>query len=188
MRFRIICQPAVFMRRQTLETAGFLDPSFHFMLDHHLWLRMARTAPIQHVPGWWAAARHHRQAKNIAQAAGFGAETMRILNWMCSRAEFAAEVEKDRRRIEAGAHRLNARYLLDGDLPGRALREYGRALRLNPGFALQHWHRVIYAALSLVGAKGLARWYFQLRRDRRPDLSGIPGLAGWPGLELESDR
>jgi glycosyltransferase involved in cell wall biosynthesis len=188
MRFRIICQPAVLMRRKILEAAGFLDPSYHFMLDHHLWLRMARTAPVQHVSGWWAAARHHREAKNIAQPAGFGTETMRIFNWMCSSEEFAADAEKDRRRIEAGAHRLNARYLLDGGLPGRALREYGRALRLNPRFALQHWHRMIYAALYFVGAKGLARWYFQLRPDRRPDLSAIPGLAGWPGLDLESDK
>jgi glycosyltransferase involved in cell wall biosynthesis len=188
MRFRIICQPAVFMRRRILEAAGFLDPSFHFMLDHHLWLRMARIAPVQHVPGWWAAARHHTEAKNIAQAAGFGEETMRVLDWMRSRAEFAGEVEKDRRRIEAGAHRLNARYLLDGGQPSRALHEYGRALRLDPGFALQHWHRMIYAALYLIGAKGLARWYFQLRRDRRPDLAGIPGLSGWPGIKGIGDK
>jgi hypothetical protein len=186
MRFRIICQPAVFMRRPVLEKAGFLDPSYHFLLDHHLWLRMARSAPVQHTSGWWAAARHHPEAKNIAQAAGFGREALRILAWMRSSPEFASDLQQDHRRIEAGAHRLNARYLLDGGLPGPALRAYGKALRLNPGFALQHWHRMIYAALYLAGGKGLARWYFRLRPDRRPVLSTLAGTIPWPGLDTSS--
>ena len=187
MRFRIICQPAVFMRRLLVEQAGLLDPSFHFLLDHHMWLRLARIAPVQHVSGWWAAARHHPQAKNTAQAAEFGREAVRLLNWMRANPEYAADLEKDRQRIEAGAHRLNARYLLDGGQPGPALRAYGNALRLSPAFALQHWHRMVYAALSLVGAKGLASWYFRLRPDRRPDLSVIPGIAAWPGLSGKND-
>ena len=33
MRFRIICQPAAFMRKATLDRAGYLDPSFHYLLD-----------------------------------------------------------------------------------------------------------------------------------------------------------
>jgi len=35
-------QPAVFMRRSALQAAGGLDPTFHFMLDHHLWIRLAQ--------------------------------------------------------------------------------------------------------------------------------------------------
>jgi hypothetical protein len=80
---------------------------------------------------------------------------------------------------------LNARYLLDGDQPGLALKAYATALRLNPGFALQHWHRMIYAALCLVGGKGMARWYFRLRPDRRPDLKALIGDQPWPGLHQD---
>jgi GT2 family glycosyltransferase len=165
MGFRIICQPAVFMRRQVLEQAGYLDTSYHYLLDHHLWLRMARLAGVLHVPQVWAAARHHPQAKNVAQAAAFGQEAFRILNWMATQPDLASHLTAHRRRIEAGAHRLNARYLLDGGLPGAALQAYARALALSPGFALQHWQRMLYAVLSLMGGRGLARIYYRWRRS-----------------------
>jgi glycosyltransferase involved in cell wall biosynthesis len=189
MSFRIICQPAVFMRRSALELAGFLDPSYHFMLDHHLWLRVARNFPVRHVPALWAAARHHAGAKNVAMAPGFGRETFRILDWMKSDPDFAPLVARDRREVLGGAHRLNARYLLDGGFPREALRAYGRALRERPAYALRHGHRMVFAAFSLVGAGRLAGWLSNLQKGRerraREELSRLPGLAGWPGLADE---
>lgn len=187
MGFRIICQPAVFMRRSTLEAAGLLDPSYHFMLDHHLWLRMARLAPVQHVPELWAAARYHLDAKNVAQASGFGKETMRILAWMETQPDLAARLAAGRKRILSGAHRLNARYLLDGDQPGPALQEYGRALLANPRFALAHWHRMLFAVFSLLGFKNLAGLYYRLQEKRRPALGNLPELQNWPGLSIETN-
>jgi hypothetical protein len=165
MGFRIICQPAVFMRKAVLEEAGYLDPSYHFMLDHLLWIKIARLAPIQHVPIPWAAARHHPEAKNVAQAPGFGQETFRILEWMETQPDLAKLIAQDRKRVEAGAHRLNARYLLDGGQPGPALKAYWQATLASPGFALKHWHRMVYAGLSLVGGKGLAGWYYRLKKQ-----------------------
>lgn len=167
MRFRIICQPAVFMRKTMLDKAGHLDPAFHYLLDHHLWIRMARLAPVQHIPEPLAAARHHPAAKNVSQAAAFGQEAMRILEWMETQTDLAALVQKNRRRIEAGAQRLNARYLLDGGMPGPALKAYGRALVRNPRFTLQHWHRILYALLSLAGGKNLANLYYRWQINRQ---------------------
>ena len=190
LRFRIICQPAVFMRRSALEEAGRLDSSYHFMLDHHLWLRMARIAPVQHIPAFWAAARHHLGAKNVAQAAAFGEETLRLLDWLNNQAVFAPLVAADRRRIEGGVYRLNARYLLDGGKPGPALRSYGRALLADPAFALKHWHRMIFAVLSLFGGASLAGWFNRLRlaRTSQNSVANLPGLEGWPGLLVEDER
>ena len=39
--FQIIGQPSAFIRRSALQITGGLDPAFHFLLDHHLWIRLA---------------------------------------------------------------------------------------------------------------------------------------------------
>ncbi len=165
MEFRIICQPAVFMRRSILERAGYLDLNYHFMLDHHLWLRMARLAPIQHIAQVLAAARHHPGAKNMSQAPGFGREALQVLEWLKTDPQFAPLAASNRRRIQAGAYRLNARYLLDGDQPGPALKSYLKALVRNPAFTLQHAHRMLFALASLVGGRLVRRLYERSRGD-----------------------
>jgi hypothetical protein len=191
MNFRVICQPAVFMRRALLEKAGYLDASFHYMLDHHLWLRMARLAPIQHVPQLWAADRHHPAAKNVAQAAGFGWETLRLVDWMRSQPDLATRLQADRRHVLGGAYRLRARYLLDGSQPGAALLSYFKALWYWPAFAWGHKHRMAYALASWLGSAQRADWLagrisgrVSTPPDRLPQLSGLPGIQDWPGLSL----
>ncbi|MBN1148835.1 MAG: glycosyltransferase [Anaerolineales bacterium] len=211
MRFRIICQPAVFMRRSVLENAGLLDPSYHMMLDHHLWIRMARLALIRHAPALWAADRHHPGAKNVAQAQKFSHEALRILEWMQTQPDLAPLIAGQRKRALGGAYRLSARYLLDGGKPWQALRHYGLALWAWPGFALKHWQRMAYAVLCLAGVHGLSDRLRanSLARRRKALLcelrqypafqnsfaAGAPhpgaeqqktGTGIWPGLDLES--
>ena len=164
MCFRIICQPAVFMRRSVLEKAGLLDPAYHYMLDHHLWVRMARLAPVRYIGAApdhklralpLAAARCHPNAKNIAQAGAFATETLRLLDWMQTQPDLASLVARQRNHILGGAYRLAARYRLDGNQPLAALKTYAQALRYWPRYTLRHWHRIAYAALCLLGAKSL---------------------------------
>lgn len=182
-RFRIICQPAVFMRKSVLDKAGYLDTSYQFMLDHHLWLRIASLAPVQHIRGLWAAARQHAGAKNVAQAAGFSRETMQLLHWMQTQPEFSSLFKQGNRKIIGGATRLSARYYLDGEQPWEALKTYARAFYYYPAYTLQHWHRIIYAILCLMGGKNLSDWYNHHRK--KVDLSEFTGLENWHGLCLE---
>lgn len=187
LAFRIICQPAVFMRRWVYEKSGGLDKNYHFMLDHFLWIHIARSGPIQHVHGFLAAARQHASAKNVAHAPGFGMETLRILDWIMEQPDLEELFEQNRRKILAGAYRLNARYLLDGDQPRSALKSYWKALLNDPRYTLRHWHRIVFAMLSLIGAQGTESWFRRYQEKRRPVLAA-QSFQGWPGLCLEGGQ
>lgn len=183
--FRIICQPAVFMASNFFEQVGGLDLNYHFMLDHHLWIRIASLAPLQHVPSMLAAARHHDAAKNVSQAAAFGRETLEVLEWMETQPNLASKVATNKRKVRAGAYRLNGRYLMDGGQNTRALKSYAKAFINQPLYTVKHWHRVIYACLGLLGFKNLGNFYSRYQDSRRPDLRGDDFLNNWPGLCLE---
>jgi hypothetical protein len=100
------------MRKSILQQAGFLEPSFHYMLDHHLWLRIANISSVQHVNKLWAAARHHPGAKNVSQPKGFSLEILQLLDWMQNYPGTAEKYRNDRKHIKGGAYRLMARYFL----------------------------------------------------------------------------
>jgi glycosyltransferase involved in cell wall biosynthesis len=183
--FRIICQPAVFIRRDVFIHAGGLDPSYHFMLDHHLWIRIARNEPIQHIPRLIGAARFHRAAKNVSQASGFGRESLRLLEWMQNQPDLAPLVRQESRRIKGGAYRLNARYLLDADQYSGSLKSYGLAIINQPGYALQHWHRILYAFWGFFGGKNYRPAYLKWRDRRKTALISGHSLENWPGLYIK---
>lgn len=149
--FQIIGQPAVFMRRSALEATGRLDPAFHFLLDHHLWIRLAQQGKILHVPQTWAAARYHAEAKNRARAAEFGHEAFRILGEVTRDNHLAPVLAKVNRRALASAHRVDARYLLDGGQPASALLAWMRALFIHPPTALVRMNIFASAILNMFG-------------------------------------
>jgi glycosyltransferase involved in cell wall biosynthesis len=164
MTFHIIGQPGVFLRRSILERAGLLDLDYHYLLDHQLWLRVAQAAPIRHVPGIWAAARFHAEAKNVAQPTGFGRDAYTIVEWMRTQPGLLERYQRLAPQIWAGAHRMNARYLLDGGQPAAAWRCYWQSIRSYPPIGLSEAHRMAYAGLSLVGLGWLKPVYLRLRR------------------------
>jgi len=155
--FQIIGQPAVFFRRSALEKTGLLDTSFHFMLDHHLWIRLAQQGRVLHIPQIWSAARYHAAAKNRARAAEFGREAFRILAWAKSQPGLAEAVSGVRvaRRALASAHRCDARYLLDGGKSVSALGAWFHALFIHPPTALARLNILVSAILNLIGLSKL---------------------------------
>ncbi len=151
LSFQIIGQPAVFMRRTAFENTGGLDTTYHYLLDHHLWIRIAAQGRILHVPKTWAAARYHVEAKNRAQAAAFGREAFRILDWAKTDAHLALILSPILRRATASAHRVNARYLLDGGRSAASLAAWTRALFIHPPTALARLNLPGSAFLNLMG-------------------------------------
>lgn len=167
MAFNIIGQASVFFRRSVLEKAGYLDPSYHYLLDHHLWLRMALITRLKYLPGEvWAAARIHPGAKNVISAEKFGEEAYRLIDWMKHEDNFEPYLQGNLNRIWAGAHRLNAFYLLDGGKPGAALKAYGRGLWKYPPAIIKDWRRVIFAILSPLKLTILREIYLENKRKK----------------------
>ena len=164
MAFNIIGQPGVFMRRWALEKAGLLDPAYQYLLDHQLWLRIAMYASIQHVDDYFAAARFHPAAKNVAMAAKFGHEAFAMVDWMKSQPELDEIYARDRRKILAGAYLLSARYLLDGGMNANALGHYLKSLWYHPARAWHEKRRILYAFASLILPMGRVREEFIQRR------------------------
>jgi len=162
--FQIIGQPAVFFRREAYEKISGLDTTFHFLLDHHLWIRIAQQGKILHVPQIWAAARYHAEAKNSAKAAEFGREAFRILDWGKSQPELSSAISSVERRARASAHRVDARYLLDGGQSFPALKAWMRALLIYPPTALARLNIFISALLNLIGLGKLREAVLQRRQ------------------------
>jgi GT2 family glycosyltransferase len=149
--FQIIGQPAVFMRRSALQKTSGLNPTFHFLLDHLLWIQIAKQGKLLHVNQTWAAARYHAEAKNIAKAAEFGREAFRILETIAQDKDLAKALLRVDRRAHASAFRVDARYLLDGGYPAKALRQWFRALFIHPPTALARINIFVSGVLNLLG-------------------------------------
>jgi len=163
--FQIIGQPSVFFRRSALETAGLLDTNLHFLLDHHLWLRIAQQGKLLHVPQTWSAARYHAEAKNRAKAAEFGREAFWILDWARGQTDLMKAFARVERRARASAHRVDARYLLDGGKSWPALKAWMQALFIHPPTALARMNIFVSAILNVVGLGKLRN--IVLRRRQR---------------------
>jgi GT2 family glycosyltransferase len=167
--FHIIGQPAVFMRRSALQKTKGLDPTFHFLLDHLLWIQIAKQGKILHVDQTWSAARYHSEAKNVAKAAEFGREAFRILETIAQDKDLAATLLRIDRRAHASAYRVDARYLLDGGLLDKALQAWFRALVIYPPVALKRMNIFVSAVLSLLG---LGKLRAAILQRRKKNLSG----------------
>ena len=176
--FNILTQPAVFIRREAWERAGGLDDSYHMLLDHHLWLRIAARDEIVGVPEVWAFARHHPAAKNVVQAEKFGQEAFRVLDWMQTDPALAPVFARQPRKIRAAALRFSARYLLDGGKSWPALISYLQSLATYPPAALREWHRILFAALSIIGLRKLGEIYSRAKHCRLPpSMSGVENVS-----------
>ena len=163
LSYKIVCQPASFMRRSVLEQVNYLNPDYHLLMDHLLWIQMALKAPLVYVPQVWASARYHDQAKNRTRGAAYGREAKVLIEDLQARPEFAGTIAANSKRIWAGVNRFDAFYLTDAGEHAAALRAYARAFQLHPATALHDWKHALYAALSLVGLGRVRAWYDHLR-------------------------
>jgi glycosyltransferase involved in cell wall biosynthesis len=185
LQFKIICQPAVFMKRSCVEKVGYLDPSYHFFLDHQLWIRLSRETEFVHHPEIWSVSRYHQDAKNVTMASECGAEVIKIMDWAENEPDLAEIIGNNYHQIWAGAYQTIARYLLDGGKPGDAFRTYCKAARTWPPSVRGYWHRFLFSALDSLGLGILGKWYYNYKNRRPFDLPYKDSLIDWPGLQTK---
>jgi hypothetical protein len=113
-----------------------------------------------------AAARYHAEAKNRAQAAEFGRDAFRILEYAAQDKNLAPILARVKRRASASVHRVNARYLLDGGQSAAALSAWIRALFIHPPTALARVSILVSGILDLLGLKKLREAVLRRRETR----------------------
>jgi glycosyltransferase involved in cell wall biosynthesis len=164
LAFEVLLQPAVFMRKIALQQVGYLDDSYNLILDHDLWIRMARQFPIRHVPFTWAVERTHEQAKTIASAASFVDEAMHLVDSKKMNKEYSAVFSTRGAEILSGVHVFSGRRLIDAGAYRDALTHFNKAWKLKPGAIIRVWYKVIQA---FGGFLGLSRLFIGYRTSRR---------------------
>ena len=177
LSFEVILQPAVFMRRSSLDMVGLLSHEYDLILDHELWVRIAGRYPLVHIPAFWALERTHPAAKTIAQASKFVAEAERLAAWAESPAGFERLVAQHRRRVQAGLNVFAARRLIDAGQHAQAFRRLVRASGQYPPTVARYWYKVVQAGFSALGLGAAFEWYRRTRRRlqhgrRRIDVFG----------------
>ena len=166
MQFKVIGQPGIFMRKKALDDVGFLDPDFHYLMDHHLWLKIASKYPIKHVDEFWAAARFHPAAKNLIGSAKYGKEAFQICEWMEKQPDFLPLFQKNKKKIEAGAYLLKARYLLEGKNNWSAFKNYLKGVTLDISSLPRDINRIAYSLLDgLLPLEKLKENYLRKRTE-----------------------
>lgn len=166
MAFRIISQPAVFFRRKAWDSAGGMDLRYQFLLDHHLWLRIAAKGKIAYLPEPLAAARFYPEAKNRAHAADFGAEAYRIADWLLTDPEMKPYSKGYQRFIRGGADWLNANYLSNGNHPWKSLKNYAKTFVKYPSRVIEDRRRLGFTILMAINPEKAANVYRQKAQIR----------------------
>jgi hypothetical protein len=94
-----IPQPGTFLRREIVNKAGNLDETFHYVMDHDLWLRVGLYTPMMYLHYRMGYARLHEDAKTLRAMDGFAGEFIRMYQQFLSHPQCPAHFKKKERAI-----------------------------------------------------------------------------------------
>jgi glycosyltransferase involved in cell wall biosynthesis len=164
LAFNVLLQPAVFMRSDILQTAGYLIPEQDLILDHTLWIQIAARSSILHIPEYWAVERSHAAAKTTSQASKYADEAFSYIPTLEQDPLMVDVFQHKKNEIYAGLNIFAARRSIDAGKPTEALNSFWQAFRLYPRSVLRYWYKVFQA---LGGSIGLSKLFLSYRTFRR---------------------
>ncbi|MBL8092373.1 MAG: hypothetical protein JNJ43_18715, partial [Anaerolineales bacterium] len=95
----------------------------------------------------------------------FGKEAFRILSLVEQDKNLSTIFEKVKNRAIASAHRVDARYLLDGELPKQALLAWFKSFWIHPPTALSRMNIFVSSILNILGLGKIREMILKKRSD-----------------------
>ena len=124
-----IPQPSVFMRRDALEKAGFLNESLHYVMDYDLWLRIGLVAPMKYLAKEMASLRLHSTAKTIKAMHKFADEFVMMYDGLFSNPALPSSIRQHQSEIMHTVYIHSASFCFWGSETKAALRFLCKAWR-----------------------------------------------------------
>jgi len=74
-----ICQPTVFLRREVLDKAGYLDEKLHYCMDYEYWMRVVKACGVGYLPDYLANTRFYAGTKTMSGRLEVCTEAIEVL-------------------------------------------------------------------------------------------------------------
>jgi glycosyltransferase involved in cell wall biosynthesis len=142
-RFETLPQPAVFVRREAIDAVGPLDPTFHYMLDTDLFMRIVGQFEAVHLPTVVARMRMHGTSKSVAMGTAFVSEIMRLAERVTGHPANYPRFSVRPGRVLSAAHVVSAQYCYVHGAPLQALGH----LWLAACQSRHTWGRIVFSVL-----------------------------------------
>jgi glycosyltransferase involved in cell wall biosynthesis len=105
LNLTFIPQPAVFVKKQSVEHVGGIDPKVKYTFDFELWLRIARSFQLHSVSEFFAMTRWHEQTITLNQRVNIAREISEIVTCEIRR-EDGGLTKQERRQALCKVHRF----------------------------------------------------------------------------------
>ena len=89
-----VWQPSVFFKRKIFDEIGYLDESYHYIMDYDFWIRIATRYNIGYINSTLARFRLHGQSKTVSNSDLFLIQNLIMLDRLLHKYEHKEAVEK----------------------------------------------------------------------------------------------
>lgn len=101
-----IPQPTIFVKRELLDSVGYIDENIHTAMDYDYCLRLGTTGRAKYIPEIIAARRLHSNSKSMKARASFYYDALTCLDKFFSNKDLPADILSIRKRAVGNRHRV----------------------------------------------------------------------------------